>query len=46
MNICVFLSAYDESGRYEKIVSELGMLIAKDKHTLVWGGSDFLDLYV
>ena len=40
MNICVFLSAYDESGNYAKPVRELGKLIAKGGHALVWGGSD------
>ena len=40
MNICVFLSAYDESGRLAPYVEELGNLIAKGGHTLVWGGSN------
>lgn len=40
MNICVFLSAYDESGRFGPLVAELGTLIGKGGHTLVWGGSD------
>lgn len=40
MNICVFLSAYDESGKLEPHVKELGNLIAQGHHTLVWGGSN------
>lgn len=40
MNICVFLSAYDESGTYEPIVAELGERIGQGGHTLVYGASD------
>ncbi len=40
MNICVFLSAYDESGTHAKVVTQLGAMIGKAHHTLVFGGSN------
>jgi uncharacterized protein (TIGR00730 family) len=40
MDICVFLSAADLDERYTRPASELGELIGRGGHTLVWGGSD------
>jgi|SRR3989344_3321385 len=40
MNICVFCSAQDVPSRYDDAAKELGILIARGKHTLVWGGSN------
>lgn len=40
MNICVFCAAADVAERYIKPAEELAQQIAKQGHTLVWGGSD------
>ena len=38
MNICVFSSAYNSDEAYRVAADELGTLIGKKGHTLVWGG--------
>lgn len=40
MNIAVFLSQYDVANKYTVVVETLARLIAKHKHTLVFGGGD------
>lgn len=40
MNICVFCSASDVGETYTQAAREFAALVAKGKHTLVWGGSD------
>src|SRR5262249_25805986 len=40
MNVLVFCSAQDVPEKYKKDARELAMLIAKNGHTLIWGGSD------
>ena len=40
MNIGVFCSASDVAEHYTNTAVELATLIARHKHTLVWGGSD------
>ena len=39
MNIGVFCSQYDVEEKYKMATQELGELIAKGGHTLVWGGA-------
>ncbi len=41
MNICVFCSANDLEDKYTKPAKEFAQLLAKNRHTLVWGGSDY-----
>lgn len=40
MNVCVFCAAADVDEQYVQAATELATLIAKQGHTLVWGGSD------
>ncbi|OGG58340.1 Rossman fold protein, TIGR00730 family [Candidatus Kaiserbacteria bacterium RIFCSPHIGHO2_01_FULL_55_17] len=40
MNICVFCSANDIAEKYSKPSAEFARLLARGKHTLIWGGSD------
>lgn len=40
MNIAVFLSQYDVGDKYAVVVKEFALLIAKNRHTLVFGGGD------
>jgi uncharacterized protein (TIGR00730 family) len=40
MNILVFCSSQNVAEKYKKDAAELGTLIAKAGHTLVWGGSE------
>lgn len=40
MNICIFCSAAQVDDKYKKAAQKLAKMIAKQGHTLVWGGSD------
>lgn len=40
MNICVFCSAGDLEEKYSEPAREFARLIAKNKHSLIWGGSN------
>ena len=40
MNICVFCSANDIAPKYAEPAAEFARLLARKKHTLIWGGSD------
>ena len=40
MNICVFCSAQEVPEKYKEAARELGALIARGGHTLVWGASE------
>ena len=40
MNVLVFCSAQDIPEKYTKAASEFASLVARNGHTLVWGGSD------
>lgn len=39
MNICVFCSAQDVPEKYGRVTYELGELLGRSGHALVWGGS-------
>ncbi|MBP9131642.1 TIGR00730 family Rossman fold protein [Candidatus Saccharibacteria bacterium] len=41
MNVVVFCSAQDLPDKYTKPAREFAQLLAKEGHTLVWGGSNF-----
>lgn len=40
MNICIFCSAAQVDDKYKQAARKLARMIAKEGHTLVWGGSD------
>ena len=40
MNIAVFCSQYDVAEKYKDVAATFARLIAKQGHSLVWGGAD------
>jgi|SRR3989344_3848155 len=40
MNVCVFCSMYDVDAKYAEPAAEFGRGLAKNGHSLIWGGTD------